>query len=217
MGKNRTLYVAYGSNLNIGQMAQRCPTAKVLGAGTIRGRRLLFRGGHESAVATVEPHRGGSVPVLVWAITPADEAALDRYEGFPFLYRKETIKVWLGSEPVNAMVYIMNTEGRNGGYRPLNQPGAYYYTTILDGYKEAGFNTDILRKATENSVEAENVPFTEVIRNQIMMIRASGETNMFDTRTVHKIALRESFEELAGWLPNHKTEYSNFIITGNKK
>jgi hypothetical protein len=38
---------------------------------------------------------GGSVPVLVWELTPADEAMLDRYEGFPFLYRKETVRVRL--------------------------------------------------------------------------------------------------------------------------
>jgi len=32
--KNK-LYIAYGSNLNLTQMAKRCPTAKVLGASEI--------------------------------------------------------------------------------------------------------------------------------------------------------------------------------------
>ena len=131
-------------------MANRCPTAKVVGASIIKGYRLLFRGSHAGAVATIEPFKGESVPVLVWDITPADEAALDRYEGWPFLYRKETIKVRLNGKTVQAMVYIMN-EGR-----PLGQPSCYYYSTILDGYKSAGFDVEILRKAVADSFEEDN-------------------------------------------------------------
>jgi len=149
MGK---LYIAYGSNMNLEQMATRCPTAAVVGASELKGYRLLFRGGHSNAVATIERHRGGSVPVVVWAIQEADEAALDRYEGFPFLYRKETVRVKINSKYMSVMVYIMN-ERDNCGHRPLGQPSAYYYTTILEGYKSAGFNTEVLRKATIDSAE----------------------------------------------------------------
>ena len=144
MGK---LYIAYGSNLNLGQMANRCPTAKVVGPSEIKGHKLVFRGPHAHAVATVEPCKGESVPVLVWQITPNDEKALDRYEGWPHLYRKETIKVKVDKKTLNAMVYIMN-EGR-----PLEQPSCYYYSTILEGYKSAGFDTEYLRKAVEYSYE----------------------------------------------------------------
>lgn len=149
MDKNNKLYIAYGSNLNLAQMADRCPTARVIGSSEMQGWRLLFRGSRTNAVATVEPNKGSSVPVLVWEITPADEAALDRYEGWPFLYRKETVKVKINSKNVRAMVYIMN-EGR-----PPGQPGCYYYSVILDGYKEAGFDVDILRRAAVESVEME--------------------------------------------------------------
>jgi gamma-glutamylcyclotransferase (GGCT)/AIG2-like uncharacterized protein YtfP len=144
---DKKLYVAYGSNLNIKQMANRCPTAKVAGSSVLKDWRLLFRGEHAGAVATIEPFKGGSVPVLVWELTSADEAALDCYEGWPFLYRKETVKVKLGGKTVKAMVYVMN-EGR-----PLGQPSCYYYATILEGYKDAGFDIDILRQATIDSKE----------------------------------------------------------------
>jgi gamma-glutamylcyclotransferase (GGCT)/AIG2-like uncharacterized protein YtfP len=149
------LYIAYGSNMNIEQMAVRCPTAKVVGASEMKGYRLLFRGGHTNAVATVEAHKGGSVPVVVWLITEADEAALDSYEGFPHFYRKETVKVKLDGKPVSVMVYIMNAEAPNGRERPLGQPSPYYYTTILEGYKAAGFEIETLRQATVDSVEAD--------------------------------------------------------------
>lgn len=142
--KNK-LYIAYGSNLNLKQMASRCPNAKVIGASELENWRLLFCGAHENAVATIQPFEGDSVPVLLWRITPSDEAALDRYEGYPFLYRKETLELSLKGKTISAMVYIMN-EGR-----PVGSPSPYYYTTILDGYKTAGFDENVLRKATEGS------------------------------------------------------------------
>ena len=153
--KAEKLYLAYGSNLNLEQMEYRCPTAKVVGASEMKGYQLLFRGAHEGAVATVEPNTGNTVPVLVWSITPADEAALDRYEGFPFLYRKEMVKVKLNGKTVSAMVYIMNNENSTGSRRRLGQPSAYYYATILEGYKDAGFDVDILRQATVDSATME--------------------------------------------------------------
>jgi len=149
MNKNNKLYIAYGSNLNLAQMADRCPTARVIGSSEMKDWRLLFRGSRTGAVATVEHKKGCSVPVLVWEITPADEAALDRYEGWPFHYRKATVKVKINGKTVKAMVYIMN-DGR-----PLGQPSCYYYSVILEGYKAAGFNLDILRRAAIESVEME--------------------------------------------------------------
>ena len=55
------IYLAYGSNLHIGQMQRRCPTAEVLGTSTLQGYRLVFNG-----VATIEPDTDRSVPVLLW-------------------------------------------------------------------------------------------------------------------------------------------------------
>ena len=161
MNKGYKLYIAYGSNMNLEQMARRCPTGRVAGTTEMNGYRLLFRGAHEGAVATVEPCKGGSVPVLAWWITPADEAALDRYEGFPYLYRKENVKVNLNGKKLTAMVYIMNEGNEYYGYRPLGQPSACYYTTILEGYKDAGFDIDILRQATIDSVGNERIGANE--------------------------------------------------------
>ncbi|GHU34931.1 gamma-glutamylcyclotransferase [Clostridia bacterium] len=142
----RKIYIAYGSNLNLEQMEYRCPTAKVVGNGKLKGYQLLFRGGHDNAVATVEPCRDGTVPVLAWTVTPADEAALDRYEGYPDFYRKEMVEIEMNGKTVKAMVYIMN-EGH-----PLGQPNGYYYGIIREGYKSAGFDLNVLIKATEDSV-----------------------------------------------------------------
>lgn len=144
--KSETLYIAYGSNLNLPQMAFRCPTAKVVGASKIKDYELLFRGGRRSSVATVEPLKGSSVPVLLWKLKERDLQALDRYEGFPSFYRKEILPVELKGKTVPAMVYIMND-----GY-PFGAPSDYYLNTILEGYQAAGFDTEIMEQAVEKSI-----------------------------------------------------------------
>lgn len=143
---SKTLYIAYGSNLNLPQMAFRCPTAKVVGTSEIRDYELLFRGSRQSAVATVEPSKGGSVPVLLWTLKDKDLQALDRYEGYPNFYRKEILEVELKGKTVPAMVYIMN-DGH-----PLGSPSDYYLNTIMEGYQSAGFDTEILEDAVEKSI-----------------------------------------------------------------
>lgn len=142
--KNK-LYIAYGSNLNLPQMAQRCPTARVVGASEVKDHALLFRGGRHGAVATIEPREGVSVPVLLWEITPRDELALDRYEGYPSFYEKQTLDLEVDGRRVSAMVYVM-TPGHRLGY-----PSDYYYDAIAEGYRTAGFDAAVLEQAVERT------------------------------------------------------------------
>ena len=148
MNKDR-LYIAYGSNLNLEQMKHRCPTAEVVGAAEHKNWRLWFRGGNHSAVATIERERGFAVPVLIWRIQPEDELALDRYEGWPHLYRKETLRLTVNKKRVYAMVYIMNADRH-----PYGVPSADYFDTIHEGYASADFDTGILYDALKHSGEA---------------------------------------------------------------
>jgi gamma-glutamylcyclotransferase (GGCT)/AIG2-like uncharacterized protein YtfP len=143
----RRLYIAYGSNLNLEQMARRCPTATAIGTATMRNWRLMFRGWRCGAVATVERLRGSSVPVLVWELQPKDEEALDHYEGWPHLYRKEMLRIKLDGRTVSAMIYIMNEDGH-----PYGLPDSCYTNTIRKGYQSAGFDVDILRIAVYGSI-----------------------------------------------------------------
>ncbi|MFT9117091.1 MAG: DUF5049 domain-containing protein [Sporolactobacillus sp.] len=53
-----------------------------------------------------------------------------------------------------------------------------------------------------------------VIKKQILAVRETSEANMFDLNTVQRIAMREGFYELVGYLEDHKREYSRFILTG---
>lgn len=56
----------------------------------------------------------------------------------------------------------------------------------------------------------------EVIREQIIAVRDTGEANMLDSRAVQRIANREGFYELVIYLEEHRREYANFILTGKE-
>ena len=86
-------YLAYGSNLSVEQMLQRCPQAIYVGTSEIKGYRLLFRGSLTGSYLTIEPEKNRKVPVLIWRVSDQDEEALDLYEGFPCFYRKEEMRV----------------------------------------------------------------------------------------------------------------------------
>lgn len=138
MGKKK--YVAYGSNLNVCQMARRCPNATVFGIGKIRDYQLTFRG-----VATIVPEQGRVVPVAVWEIDERDEQSLDIYEGYPSFYRKETIPVeMVNGETIDGMVYIMNSG-------IPHQPSPYYYDVIKQGYHDVGLDTKYLDEALKDT------------------------------------------------------------------
>ena len=55
----------------------------------------------------------------------------------------------------------------------------------------------------------------EIVQNQILAIRDTGETNMFDIPVVAKIAQREGYRELIDFLKEHPDQYVRFILTGD--
>ena len=55
---------------------------------------------------------------------------------------------------------------------------------------------------------------TDKIKKQILAIRDTGLTNMFDIPTVQHIAYDMAFFELVTYLEGHRREYAHFILTG---
>ena len=144
-------YIAYGSNLNIEQMKRRCPQARIIGTAEIKDYELLFKGSLTGSYLTIEKSMGGRVPVAVWETTEADEAALDRYEGFPTFYYKAEMELDIKGIRTgrirnrNCYVYIMHEE------RQMGVPSYYYIDTCLEGYRAFGFDESFLWRAVENS------------------------------------------------------------------
>ncbi len=52
------------------------------------------------------------------------------------------------------------------------------------------------------------------VKEQILAIRDTGLTNMFDIPMVQRLAYDRGFYELVCWIEEHRKEYMHFILTG---
>ena len=79
-----------------------------------------------------------------------------------------------------------------------------------------GGTTAVLFKWSTASilVESSVSAMTEKVKEQILAIRDTGETNMFDTDRVQRMAYDRGFDELVLFLEDPKKEYDRFIMTG---
>ena len=145
-------YLAYGSNLNVRQMARRCPTAKPIGTAIIHDYELLFKGSQTGAYLTIEKKKGSTVPVAVWEVTDDDEKRLDAYEGCPAFYYKTEMQLPVKflktgeTKTVIAFVYIMHEDRKTG------IPSEMYTGTCAIGYMNFGFDMEFLNKALKKSM-----------------------------------------------------------------
>ena len=141
----KQLYIAYGSNINLEQMAYRCPHSKVVGVSEIKNFELEFRG-----VATIVPKENMKLPVLIWELDERDLPILNRYEGYPSLYRQEKMSFELNGRACEGMAYLMN-------HGTISPPSPQYYNTILQGYRENSLDESYLETALENSIYHEQL------------------------------------------------------------
>ena len=107
----------------------------------IKDFELEFRG-----VATIVPNKGAAVPVLIWELDERDLPTLNRYEGWPWLYRQEKMDFEMDGKSYKGMAYLMNRG-------EISPPSQQYYNTILQGYRENGLDESFLQRALENSLQ----------------------------------------------------------------
>ena len=144
-------YIAYGSNLNIGQMKKRCPNSKVYDTAVLKGYRLEFRGKTSGGHLTIAKAKDGDtiqeIPVVIWNISRQDEKSLDRYEGYPKYYIKENIKVEADAfGETEGMAYVMED-----GF-DINCPLGNYVETCKVGYEQFDFDIFPLYTALADAV-----------------------------------------------------------------
>ena len=125
------LYFAYGSNLNIKQMKQRCPDSVGISPAVLSGWKLV-----ERTYADIEEAENECVNGALYEISGNDFAALDRYEGYPEYYTRQEVMVTDNSGRYRkAWGYIMTGEcgkRRDHGsyserYRKVCSDGAEYW------------------------------------------------------------------------------------------
>lgn len=139
------LYFAYGSNMNLKQMAFRCPNAQAVDTVRLEGYRLAFcMNGGGDGVATILPDPDGFVGGVLWRISERDEQSLDHYEGFPRLYGKEAVLV-MNPDGLKreVMAYTMNSP-----YKDVPAlPSQLYLSGILHGCRQNGIDIEPVLEA----------------------------------------------------------------------
>ena len=156
--KNKKIYIAYGSNLHIEQMQERCRNAELLGTATLQDHCLEYKGAPERAYLTIEQsagETGESLPLAVWLTSAEDELALDDYEDYPELYFKTAYQVILDKvfpeftknfkkgNSITGYTYVMQEDKIPA--RPTDE----YIEICKAGYDNFGFNKKILDEALE--------------------------------------------------------------------
>ena len=135
------LYAAYGSNMDPGQMAERCPHSPQAGTGWLTGWRLTFGGediGWEGALATVveDEAQDPRVFVVLYEVSETDEQALDRWDGATLgYYSKLRVRVATLDGEALAWLYVLNDY--EGGL-----PAARYLGIMADAAEAAGAPAD---------------------------------------------------------------------------
>jgi gamma-glutamylcyclotransferase (GGCT)/AIG2-like uncharacterized protein YtfP len=102
-------YFAFGSNMDLEQMAHRCPQARVVSPGILKGYQFRI---NSRGVATMIPLPGARTYGLIWEITPQDCRHLDRYEGVAsgYYYREEVAISTPAGERHSCLTYIAAEE-----------------------------------------------------------------------------------------------------------
>jgi gamma-glutamylcyclotransferase (GGCT)/AIG2-like uncharacterized protein YtfP len=97
-------YFAYGSNLWLKQMEERCPGHRDRGHGVLKGYRWIITARGYANVVSSGPDE---VHGRVYELTESDVRSLDRHEGVDSgCYRKELLTVEVADSKLPCLVYV---------------------------------------------------------------------------------------------------------------
>ncbi|KAM3440601.1 hypothetical protein MY4824_002049 [Beauveria thailandica] len=95
--QGKSFYFAYGSNMHVSQMADRCPRSRFVGPASLPGYRWQI---NEKGIANIVPSPNDRVEGLVYQLAWEDEKSLDRIEAVSKkLYERQFLPVDLTPHP----------------------------------------------------------------------------------------------------------------------
>ncbi len=137
-------YFAYGSNLNHGQMKQRCPTAKFIKRVFLKDYRFCYDGyssRRAGGTANIIPAKDGIVWGALFAIDEKCLTALDGYEGYPHFYQRKEFEVNDDAgEAYHATAYFHEA-------RQPSLPSENYRQIIFEGARQCELPEAYIREA----------------------------------------------------------------------
>lgn len=133
--KDRQYYFAYGSNMNVGQMAERCAAARVVCAACLPGYRLAFYGRSrvwDGGQETVVQASGRQVWGVLYELLFGDAASLDMWSSVRLdgggAYFHYPVQVWDAADSEHtAVLYKKDVLG------PPVPPSRQYLAHIVAG------------------------------------------------------------------------------------
>jgi len=135
------LYFAYGMNTNRSEMAQRCPGALSLGHARLIDRLFRF-----ATHADVVKCKGSYVDGILWTIDGFHLNALDRLEGYPYYYNRQSLRVAHNNRIVMAETYYMQP----GNLDSL--PSQSYFNMVVEGYNQHKIPLDQVYNSVYDSI-----------------------------------------------------------------
>lgn len=147
------LNFAYGSNLLTRRILARAPSTKVLGVGTVHGHALRWHmasddgSGKCDMVPVDDP--ASSVIGVVYEVTRAEKAELDRAETLGHGYEEREVQVLMRAQAGSGAVHGSPLSAAHGtlaavAYRalitdPSSVPYDWYKALVVGGAREHGF------------------------------------------------------------------------------
>ncbi len=149
-------YIAYGCNVNREHMHMLCPTASLVGIGTLEDYELVFRGFGINVKMSLDPCKGKSVPVVIWQIDIDDEMTLDIHAEIPDKSERTNVTLafreYEGGTERSEECYLY----RMHSHLPMGRPQRAYVAICERGYADFGFTIDPLLDAVKRSVHQES-------------------------------------------------------------
>lgn len=144
------LIFAYGSNVDHGQMTERCPSARFFSIASLHGYTMCFAGRSSrwgGAVATIRLASNGVVRGVIYRVTMPDLVMLDGFEGAPFVYRRSGVicKTVIGT------AHLVMTYALVRGATDLDIPSPEYLAAIRRGYAAWGLDRTAIDRALARS------------------------------------------------------------------
>ena len=133
----KRLYFAYGSNLCIRQMNDRCPNNSKIGMGKLKGHRWIIT---ERGYANVVKSSDEDVWGIIYEISMSDEEKLDVYEGVSTkCYVKENLDILIDGKIQNCLTYVDPTTEEG-------VPTSTYANTIDEGLCDSKLPEEYVEK-----------------------------------------------------------------------
>ena len=130
-------YFAYGSNMLPARLVGRCPSAKFVGLGVARARRLEFSKASNdgSGKSTLVAAPDSAVPGVIFEIELSERQLLDQHEGVGFGYRRDDAFAVEGSPSLTSS-YLGTALDET--LRPYD----WYLATVIAGAEHHGLDAE---------------------------------------------------------------------------